>query len=201
MTVNKATENSMAGVEAAKKREQERASNDKTKTTIPTAKAEWVVQQLDLSKKTLTIPTLIKVERVTQADDEGNPLKSELKTYQVRKETLAGLVSLSKLFFGQHTNQLEKLHREYKGAGGGKAPFHGETRKYSLNKQHKGFFIPVHFIWDGAEKDRTGYARCLFETDRITVTIEKSDMPSIDELNIKARTKLKRESKTLASTN
>lgn len=194
--MNKATENSMAGVEAAKIREQERAVKDEAKVTIPTAKAEWVVEQLDLSKKVLTIPKLIKVERVTKTDNDGHPLQSELKTYQVRKETLAGLVSLSKLFFKQHTAELERLHREYTGAAGSKRPFHGETKKYSLNKQHKGFFIPVHFIWDGNDADRTGFARCLFETDRITVTIEKKGMPSLEELNKKARIKLKREGKS-----
>ena len=156
--MNKANKETMANVEAAQQLQAEREESAKKKKVIGTAKPEWLLQQLDVKKKTLDLPDM---------------LEHEGKTYKVRKETITGLISLSKLFFPTHTKSLEKTLETYDAKVGRPRPSWGETRKYQIS--NKGMLaVPIKFIMN-KDLEGTGAALVTFYEDRIEV---RNEMPS-----------------------
>lgn len=144
------------------------------KITLPTAKAEHVLEKIDITKKKISIPETVEVMVKPRGKKNLEP-----RTYEVRQETVRGLISLSKMFFKQHTDFLEELYKELENKGGRKPPEVGETRRYSLDPKRKGFYVPVHFIWNGNDTDRTGFARATFNADHIVVKVEKITDPPL----------------------
>ena len=149
-------------------------SNGTEKTTLPTAKAEHVLEKIDINKKKIIIPKTVEVMVKPRGKKEEEP-----RTYEVRQETVRGLVKLSKMFFPQHLDYLNQLYTELENRGGRKPPEVGETRRYSLDPKRQGFYVPVHFIWNGNDTDRTGFARATFNKDHIIVRVEKNTDPPL----------------------
>lgn len=138
--------------DAAEKAEQEKIQKKKV---IGTAKPEWLLQTLDVKKKTLSLPETIVYEG---------------KNYKIRKETINGLISLSKMFFPQHTKGLEETLAAYEAKVGRPRPEVGETRKYQIS--NKGMCaIPIKFIMN-EDLEGTGAALVTFHKDWIEIRNE-----------------------------
>lgn len=156
--MNRANKETMASVERTKELQAAREETASKKKVIGTAKPEWLLQQLDVKKKTLELPDI---------------LEHEGKKYKVRKETITGLISLSKLFFPQHTKGLEKTLETYDAKVGRPRPEWGETRKYQIS--NKGMLaVPIKFIMN-KDLEGTGAALVTFYEDRIEV---RNEMPN-----------------------
>lgn len=155
--MNKTTEEIMSNVAEAKERRLKREAAEKAKKVVPTAKAEWVIEALgeDIKKKNLVLPESI----------ERNG-----KIYKVRKETIEGLIALSKMFFTFHTKTLEAAAKDYESKVGRPRPVPGETRKYQIS--NKGMLlVPIKFLLN-KNLDGTGQALVTFYEDRIEVRNE-----------------------------
>lgn len=124
------------------------------RTTIPTAKAEWVDAFLDISKKKLSIPDYVEYEG---------------KRYKVRRETLKGLLSLSHRYYPQHSAQLQKLIEDYKVQLGKPRPKHGEIREYQISNLGT-LQLPVRFLMN-EKLEGVGRAKVEWLTDQCIVSI------------------------------
>lgn len=134
---------------------------------IPSATPEQVLRQIDIKKKKWT--PLPKYITETETLEDGSTVE---KKYKVRKATVHGLVSLSEMFFPQHTEELKEAEKLCEDPLGRRPMEVGEHRWYAIQAKTKGTIVlPVRYLYNRNLSNGFGWAIAEHRGDHLTVRL------------------------------
>lgn len=146
--------------------EERRVEERRKVSVIPSATPEQVLKAIDIKKKKWTPLPLFVIEETTA---ESGTIS---KRYKVRKQTVSALVELSKMFFKEHTEELEEALKLMDDPLGRRPLKEGEEKWYNIATKTKGTIVlPVRYIHNYNLSNGRGWAIATHHGDHIKVRL------------------------------